>query len=268
MTDTEQALLAAIAAQPGEDTPRLMLADYLDENAGRVECPTCKGKGDGVMYADSLWPGERCRACKGTGTVPDEPADRAELIRVQVELVKWLEVDYNRIGDLQRRQSALIEKHPEWRPACPVCEGEKLVCEKQNGGWACIDCSGTGRVGGTLTRGFLESLTVPTLATVLENWCHSECQTCPMKPTPWASDLVRNRDRWPLLNSVLIADRQPEDIGYGFCWRDEGLENGPENVPDIVFQDPECQLVRNSPDAALAALGAVVWRVLVKLCAK
>ena len=31
MTDTEAALLRAIAAMPDEDTPRLVYADYLDE---------------------------------------------------------------------------------------------------------------------------------------------------------------------------------------------------------------------------------------------
>ncbi len=31
MTDTEAALLRAIAANPDEDTPRLVFADYLDE---------------------------------------------------------------------------------------------------------------------------------------------------------------------------------------------------------------------------------------------
>src|SRR5436190_20750382 len=34
MTDTEAALLRAIAAHPDEDTPRLVYADYLDELGG------------------------------------------------------------------------------------------------------------------------------------------------------------------------------------------------------------------------------------------
>lgn len=36
MTDTEAALLRAIAADPDEDTPRLVYADYLDELGGEV----------------------------------------------------------------------------------------------------------------------------------------------------------------------------------------------------------------------------------------
>jgi uncharacterized protein (TIGR02996 family) len=37
MTDTELALLRAIAAHPDEDTPRLAFADYLDETGGACE---------------------------------------------------------------------------------------------------------------------------------------------------------------------------------------------------------------------------------------
>lgn len=37
MTDTEDALLRAIVAMPGEDTPRLVLADYLDEKGGELD---------------------------------------------------------------------------------------------------------------------------------------------------------------------------------------------------------------------------------------
>lgn len=37
MSDTELALLRAIAAHPDEDTPRLALADYLDETGGACE---------------------------------------------------------------------------------------------------------------------------------------------------------------------------------------------------------------------------------------
>src|SRR5688500_6780520 len=36
MSSTEEALLAAIAAMPEEDTPRLAFADYLDERGGEA----------------------------------------------------------------------------------------------------------------------------------------------------------------------------------------------------------------------------------------
>jgi uncharacterized protein (TIGR02996 family) len=278
MTDTETALLAAIAAHPEEDTPRLMLADWLDENVGHSTCPACKGlcgqmrkrytKGAGG--AAEYW--ENCPTCSGSGsgTVPDDRADRAELIRVQVELVKWLEVDYNRIGDLQRRQSALIAKHPEWRPACSVCDGRShmggMTDEK------CDHCNNTGRIG-MPTCGFLEVLTVPTLATVLRecpdctdgrwrNGSDGICRTCDNRkwaPTTWASDLVRNRDRWPLLREVRIDAYYPYEA-IGGWW---SLANLPTVIAEIV--DEEYPPPYRSPDAALAVLGAAVWRVLVRL---
>jgi hypothetical protein len=197
-----------------------------------------------------------------------------------VELVKWLEVDYNRIGDLQRRQSALIAKHPEWRPACSVCGGRShmggMTDEK------CDHCNNTGRIG-TPTRGFLESLTVPTLATVLRRFwvcrrgtrhttdmgictcCMSrEGQWSECEPTPWARDLVRHRDRWPLLREVRIADRVPERWSDSrFMWHnDDSVE--PDDLPMIVFRELHSTTL-STPDAALAALGAAVWRVLVRL---
>jgi uncharacterized protein (TIGR02996 family) len=305
MTDTETALLAAIAAHPEEDTPRLMLADWLDENVGHSTCPACKGlcgqmrkrytKGAGG--AAEYW--ENCPTCSGSGsgTVPDDRADRAELIRVQVELVKWLEVDYNRIGDLQRRQSALIAKHPEWRPACSVCGGRShmggMTDEK------CDHCNNTGRIG-TPTRGFLESLTVPTLATVLRRFwvcrrgtrhttdmgictcCMSrEGQWSECEPTPWASDLVRHRDRWPLLREVRVSDRVPYHNGRGYCFYDRDRHDPSGGVPEtaevplVVYLELAKHASEGSwserwawfaaPDAALAALGAAVWRVLVRL---
>lgn len=71
----EEALLAAIAASPDEDTPRLVYADWLDEH--------------------------------------DQPI-RAEFIRVQIEVarVETLEsIDLNRHIDLFQRQHDLLENH-------------------------------------------------------------------------------------------------------------------------------------------------------------
>lgn len=92
------ALLRAVAADPACDTVRLVLADWLDENAEpeRVPCPACRGRcripPNGPLYrTDPLgWnAGVPCVLCEGVGTVPDRGrADRAELLRVQCELVK------------------------------------------------------------------------------------------------------------------------------------------------------------------------------------
>lgn len=105
MTD-EQAFLAKIIAAPDDDVPRLVYADWLDGQASSSPCAACGGSGhprptvadmppvrervtaDGRIERDQEWPAfdyriPRCKACSGTGSIPDQLAARAEFIRVQ-----------------------------------------------------------------------------------------------------------------------------------------------------------------------------------------
>lgn len=91
MTDFDR-LLAAIRENPGEDAPRLVWADWLEENAGTVECAACDGtrlvqhrSPRGANY-DAMGSVENCPACRGTGRVSDGRAELAAFVRVQVEL--------------------------------------------------------------------------------------------------------------------------------------------------------------------------------------
>jgi uncharacterized protein (TIGR02996 family) len=91
-TADEEGLLGAIYANPADDLPRLVLADWLDENATRVPCPECAGRG-GHTYTvresrtQTREPGfHQCGHCSGTGTASDGRAERAELIRRQIDL--------------------------------------------------------------------------------------------------------------------------------------------------------------------------------------
>jgi len=96
--DTEGGLLRAIAADPADDTVRLAYADWLEENAGEVECRACLGTGShaldpydlaaryGRAAATKIIDGAKCSACGGSGRVGDGKRERAEFIRVQVEL--------------------------------------------------------------------------------------------------------------------------------------------------------------------------------------
>jgi uncharacterized protein (TIGR02996 family) len=78
MTDTERAFLRAICEQPDEDTPRLVFADYLDEQGGEV---------------NALW---------------------AELIRVQVPLARGPGADRERLAARERElEPALVAVWPE-----------------------------------------------------------------------------------------------------------------------------------------------------------
>jgi uncharacterized protein (TIGR02996 family) len=79
----EAALLAAIAAHPAEDTPRLAYADWLDEHA--ADLPD-----------------------------PDAARTRAEFIRVQCELNKLKNLpskEHQRYVDLYRREDAILTNH-------------------------------------------------------------------------------------------------------------------------------------------------------------
>lgn len=88
------ALLAAIAASPEEETPRAMFLDWCEENATSAECPRCKGSGKGgtTWSLGKAWEPARetltftkCRACKGGGRVGNGLAEWAAFIRVQCE---------------------------------------------------------------------------------------------------------------------------------------------------------------------------------------
>ena len=92
----------AIRANPEDDDPRLQCADWLDEHAGTVPCDWCRGTGedrppepvktpDGrtFVYTGPLGP---CPKCKGSRYQSDGVAERAEFVRLQVELARIPEV--------------------------------------------------------------------------------------------------------------------------------------------------------------------------------
>lgn len=85
---TGNALYAAILANPFDLLPRLVYADWLDENAGNTEtCPECRGYGKVYHDGGSLFPSAivGCLKCDGTGRVPNHCAERAEFIRLDCE---------------------------------------------------------------------------------------------------------------------------------------------------------------------------------------
>ncbi len=107
MTD-EDALLAAILADPEDDTPRLVFADWLDENEASVTCERCDGTGctfcggEDRDYHSSC---NECNRCDGSGFVSNGYAAKADLIRIQCELAKH----WHGVGDCSCRQ--LIDKY-------------------------------------------------------------------------------------------------------------------------------------------------------------
>lgn len=83
MQSDGDALYRAILEDPLDQVMKLVYADYLDETAGRVVCPN-KGRGCNQ-------PAYNCPACHGSGQVSDGRTERAELIRLQIELGQEVE---------------------------------------------------------------------------------------------------------------------------------------------------------------------------------
>lgn len=67
--------LRAIIERPDDDLPRSVFADWLEGNAGSRPCYACSDE----VKTD-------CKSCKGTGSVTNGFAERAEFIRLQIEL--------------------------------------------------------------------------------------------------------------------------------------------------------------------------------------
>ncbi len=100
--------LQDILVHPEDDTPRLVYADWLDENAGTVIC-TNDSCGNPAPGWNTFYP---CRVCRGTGRVSDGRAERAEFIRVQCELARipecqWCGLPTCRYIALRRREREL-----------------------------------------------------------------------------------------------------------------------------------------------------------------
>jgi uncharacterized protein (TIGR02996 family) len=117
--------IRAICADPEDDTVRLAYADWLDErdSAGDLcNCDTYNATGS-LLTAEEA---SRCEKCGGSGWLvpPNDYADRAEFIRIQIELQKypketaWLEqmpveqwIGDPADGELLRRLDPLVKRH-------------------------------------------------------------------------------------------------------------------------------------------------------------
>lgn len=92
MTTDQLAFLAKIIDQPDDDLPRLVYVDWLQEHdKNESVCPECNGYGTNSTLGGTMG----CHRCstgykeRGTGIIPGNGfAERAEFIRVQIELAK------------------------------------------------------------------------------------------------------------------------------------------------------------------------------------
>jgi len=187
--------------------------------------------------------------------------ERGELVRLLHEGRHALDCDCTRC----RRSRELRRQLSAWKCVCagvmhftgdnpcPVCDGtgDVLKTATVNGG----DVFGNFPL--TWDCGFPRWVTLPTLVgdAVSEEIAamgftrdvhrHS--------PTPRLRALAQTPPWGVPLDGVRAADREPEYVGYGWCWRDEGRENGPENIPSVLLTG-EVALVHPTEPAAADAL--------------
>lgn len=142
-TDERTAMLRAICANRDDDTPRLVFADWLDEQAGEMPCPRCSGYAadpenpfGGPGYRPERDPASgrheggwgNCKTCNAGGGTPGRVSngfgERAEFIRVQVELAKVLPADAEAellTGGVQRHLESidhLLRDPKRWKWVC------------------------------------------------------------------------------------------------------------------------------------------------------
>jgi len=209
------ALLAAILAAPDEDTPRLMYADWLEEQAGEVKCRACLGSGSHALdpyalaarygrgTATKILDAAKCLTCGGSGREQDERGLRAWWIRHSITSRSQPWDD-----DAVKRSIEIIQ-------GCPP--GSRLPRRVL---WGPHDLLGTDRVW-SFSRGFPEEFRLPL--------------------TAWQAHGPAVVRRHPV-RAVRLTDRKPLVIARGgFGWYDEGHgylagQTTPDLLPSAMFR--------------------------------
>lgn len=173
MTD-DHALMAAILTTPGDDLPRLVYADWLEEHAGASECAACLGSGShalnpyelasrfGTYNAGKIIDAARCGVCHGSGRVPNHFAARAEFIRVQCEHGLPISRD-NFPFPKHRRDIELLMSMTDLIDATARLFGATAK-DKRNSNYGCVGSAGG--LSWTWQRGFLAEIKLPLAALV------------------------------------------------------------------------------------------------------
>jgi uncharacterized protein (TIGR02996 family) len=166
MRDQDAApFVAAIADAPGDDLPRLIYADWLDEHAGAVACRGCDGTGQ-TGHGGVRFGAKDCPACRGTGRVSDGRAEHARLIRAQCRLAALERGAWEPAGDTKEELDA------KWAARCREIDELRHVQGRELaflGGWywslpPCLnwaDHRQAGWAAGLVHRGFVQWVRLP-----------------------------------------------------------------------------------------------------------
>jgi uncharacterized protein (TIGR02996 family) len=131
---TEDDFQAKLDADPSDWQTRLVFADWLEENAGEVDCPRCGGDGVHTVVVfgkpNPAMKGRRaCQVCSGTGRVSDGRKERAEGYRA---LGRLRLMPHLRPGGSCFWQNTMMGLNPHTRSKRPSALGprwHRLVCD-------------------------------------------------------------------------------------------------------------------------------------------
>jgi uncharacterized protein (TIGR02996 family) len=214
-----RALLAAVGAAPGDDTPRLVLADRLDELSG--EAPAGPAAAEWAARAAYIRHActENCPACGGRDSKADPRGSAASTYASG----RTLPIDYGdcrACGPRRAAEYALLSKYRyRWArgPACPACTGTgRLTRNKRHGPELCPHCDGTGDLGGLtwsvfaepdFDRGFPVAASGPVARYVDARPCGTPWPVA-YRPTRQLAAIVEHH---PWVTDVRIVDRHPSD---------------------------------------------------------
>lgn len=205
MTTEHDALVRAICEAPDDDTPRLVYADWLDENASGSDCARCfEFGGRRVVRNPNPRRGSSaiviCPTCSGTGRATDGRRELAEFIRVQIQLAHDDAEDAanNRMGTnpLRSRQRELFEKHAaSWVPVptgytLSVALADASGAPVVNASYARHNVKVTGDMRFYFGRGFCSEWWA-----ALEDFVgwERECPSCIDGPVDWETGVVECR---------------------------------------------------------------------------
>lgn len=241
MTPDERALLGAVLADPRDDLPRLVYADWLEEHTTDRQCWACQGYGT-LQGSGPDRSNPTCDVCSGTGRVSNGNSERAEFIRVQVELARidplkcWhpegSTADCRQCGALRRREREL------WSGGENSFAPQLAGLVNRNAPGACLTHWGTpnqdinSTIRGTWVRGFVESVRAP-LGVLFGGECPgcidgviesaefgvTPCQSCSGtgRTAGAAADVFASQP----VTEVVLTDREPWTIRHdAFGWYD------------------------------------------------
>ena len=265
--------LAGIIAHPEDDLRRLVLADWLEERDGEVECRRCRGTGKrikpGQYGATDRFVYERCCDCHGTGRVPNGFSERAEFIRVQIELANSpLRPDSGR--EHLTRVAALRRRERELWDYGPVRQWFGVVGQDVNLGIDTYGLQASSRPSFVVRRGFVDEVRC-TLATFVGGVCErceghpgripvnqystKQCPDC--KGTGQVQGVGRAVCAAHPVERVAVGDREPAALRGGvFAWaaKPSTFADAAELPADLVRRSPHLAGDHPTREAALAAL--------------